>query len=71
MTLHSLDLILTFVGGLATALVLGFLARRIKLPPILGYLVAGLIIGPYTPGFVANRPMAEQLAEKGTPATDS
>ncbi len=63
--MHNIDLVLTFAGGLATALVLGLLAHRMKLPPILGYLVAGLLIGPYTPGFVADRRIAEQLAEIG------
>ncbi len=63
--MHNADLILTLAAGLAVALVLGLLAHRAKLPTILGYLVAGLLIGPYTPGFVANRQMAMQLAEIG------
>lgn len=63
--MHNVDLILTLTAGLAVALVFGFAALRLKLPPILGYLVAGIAIGPYTPGFVANRPLAEQLAEVG------
>jgi monovalent cation:H+ antiporter-2, CPA2 family len=62
---HNLDLILTLAAGLAVALVFGLLAHRAKLPTILGYLVAGLLIGPHTPGFVANRQMAQQLAEIG------
>ena len=63
--MHSLDLILTLAGGLGTALVFGFATHRAGLSPIVGYLVAGLLVGPYTPGFVADRHMAEQLAEVG------
>jgi K+:H+ antiporter len=63
--MHSLDLILTLTGGLTAALVFGFISHRLGLSPILGYLFAGLLVGPYTPGFVADRHMAEQLAEVG------
>ena len=63
--MHSLDLIFTLAGGLGCALVFGFLTHRIGLSPIVGYLFAGLLVGPYTPGFVADRHMAEQLAEVG------
>jgi monovalent cation:H+ antiporter-2, CPA2 family len=62
---HNADLILTLTAALTAALGLGFLALRLKLPPIVGYLLAGLLIGPHTPGFVANRQLAEQLAEVG------
>ena len=62
---HNIDLILTFTAGLTVALVLGLLALRLKLPPIVGYLLGGVILGPYTPGFVAHREFAEQLAEIG------
>lgn len=55
--------ILTF--GLATASLLGYLAQKMKLSPILGYLLSGYIIGPYSPGFVADLELAEQLAEIG------
>jgi CPA2 family monovalent cation:H+ antiporter-2 len=61
----SHDVILTFSGGLAAALVLGFFAQRIGLTPIIGYLLAGIAVGPYTPGFVASREVAEQFAEIG------
>ncbi len=61
----SHDVILTFSGGLAAALVLGFLAQRIGLTPIIGYLLAGIAVGPFTPGFVASREVAEQFAEIG------
>src|SRR5213593_2803854 len=60
-----LDLILTLTGGLAAALALGYLTHRLGLSPIVGYLLGGIAVGPYTPGFVANRALAEQLAEVG------
>jgi CPA2 family monovalent cation:H+ antiporter-2 len=63
--MHELSVLLTFTGGLAGALVLGFLAHKLKLSPIIGYLLAGVAVGPFTPGFVANRAIAEQLAEIG------
>jgi len=63
--MHNLQLILTLTAALTVALVLGFLALRLKLPPIVGYLLAGVMIGPHTPGFVADRELAEQLAEVG------
>ncbi|HET7219967.1 MAG TPA: cation:proton antiporter [Vicinamibacterales bacterium] len=63
--MHSLDLIVTLAGGLAAALAFGFVTHRIGLSPIVGYLMAGLLVGPHTPGFVADRHMAEQLAEVG------
>ncbi len=63
--MHDLGILLTFSGGLTAALVLGFLAHRIKVSPIVGYLLAGVIVGPFTPGYVANRAVAEQFAEIG------
>lgn len=63
--MHNLDLILTLTGGLAAALILGYITQRLKLSPIVGYLLAGLVVGPNTPGFVANQQLAEQLAEVG------
>src|SRR5215471_7605098 len=63
--MHNLELILTLTGGLATALVLGYLTHRVGLSPIVGYLLAGVVVGPHTPGFVANPHLAEQLAEVG------
>lgn len=62
---QHLDLILTLTGGLTAALVLGLLTQKLKLSPIVGYLLAGLIVGPFTPGFVANERIAEQCAEIG------
>jgi CPA2 family monovalent cation:H+ antiporter-2 len=63
--MYHLDLILTLTGGLAAALIFGYLTQRLGLSPIVGYLVGGIAVGPYTPGFVANRALAEQLAEVG------
>ncbi len=63
--MQNLDVILTFTGGLAGALALGYGAVRLKLSPIVGYLLAGVALGPFTPGFVANRVIAEQFAEIG------
>src|SRR5215813_12637672 len=63
--MHSLDLLLTLTGGLAGALVLGYVTQRIGLSPIVGYLLAGVLVGPNTPGFVVNTVLAEQFAEVG------
>jgi CPA2 family monovalent cation:H+ antiporter-2 len=63
--MHNLDLILTLTGGLAAALVCGYLTHRLKLSPIVGYLLAGIVVGPHTPGFNANQGLAEQFAEIG------
>ena len=63
--MENLDLILTLTGGLAAALALGYVTHRLGLSPIVGYLLAGIVVGPHTPGFVANRHLADQLAEIG------
>src|SRR5687767_11447983 len=63
--MHSFDLILTLTGGLAAALVFGYLTQRVGLSPIVRYLLAGVAVGPNTPGFVADVGLAEQLAEVG------
>lgn len=62
---HELPLITTIAAALGLALVLGFLAARLRLPALVGYLVAGIVIGPFTPGFVADMQLASQLAEIG------
>jgi len=62
---HDISLITTLAAGFGVALILGFIAERIKLPALVGYLVAGIIIGPATPGFVADIHTASQLAEVG------
>src|SRR3954469_11047035 len=61
----NIDLILTLAGCLAAALVFGYVTQRLGLSPIVGYLLAGVAVGPYTPGFEANRELAEQLSEVG------
>ena len=63
--MHESNLILTLTGSLAAALALGYVTHRLRLSPIIGYLLAGLLVGPYTPGFVADRPLASELAEVG------
>ncbi|CAN7491473.1 Kef family K(+) transporter [Acidovorax sp. LjRoot74] len=62
---HSVTLIHTIAAALGLALALGFLATRLRLPALVGYLLAGVVIGPFTPGFVADAAMASQLAEIG------
>jgi K+:H+ antiporter len=62
---HHVPLIATIAAGLAVAFLLGFLASRLRLPPIIGYLLAGIVVGPFTPGFVADMNLAPQLAELG------
>ncbi len=60
-----LTLINTIAAGLGLALIFGFLCTKARLPALVGYLLAGVIIGPYTPGFVADAEIAAQLAEIG------
>jgi CPA2 family monovalent cation:H+ antiporter-2 len=62
---HSISLITTLAAGFGLALLLGFLAVKLKLPALVGYLLAGIAIGPATPGFVADAQIASQLAEVG------
>jgi monovalent cation:H+ antiporter-2, CPA2 family len=62
---HSVTLISTVAAGLGLALIMGFIAARLKLPVLVGYLTAGIIIGPATPGFVADVELSSQLAEIG------
>ena len=62
---HSVALISTLAAGLGLALVIGLIATRLQLPPLVGYLIAGIIIGPATPGFVADIELSSQLAELG------
>jgi CPA2 family monovalent cation:H+ antiporter-2 len=63
--MDSHALINNLVGAIALAFVLGFTAQRLSLSPILGYLVAGIVVGPYTPGFVGDSGLALQFAEIG------
>ena len=62
---HGLSTILILTVGFLLASFLAYVAQRFKLPIILGYLVAGYLIGPYSPGFVGDLAIAEQLAEVG------
>jgi CPA2 family monovalent cation:H+ antiporter-2 len=62
---HSAPLISTLVFGLVLAFGFGLVAQLFKLPPLIGYLLAGIAIGPFTPGFVADQSVANQLAEIG------
>ncbi|HVI98550.1 MAG TPA: YbaL family putative K(+) efflux transporter [Sphingomonas sp.] len=62
---HHTPLIATIVGGLVIAFVFGALAHRLRVPPIVGYLLAGVIVGPFTPGYVADAHLANELAEIG------
>jgi CPA2 family monovalent cation:H+ antiporter-2 len=62
---HDVTLITTIAAGLGLALIMGFLATRIGVPPLVGYLVAGILAGPATPGFVADMELTSQLAEIG------
>ncbi|WP_043159869.1 YbaL family putative K(+) efflux transporter [Bradyrhizobium sp. Ai1a-2] len=63
--LHDTPLIATIVAGLGLAFVFGALAQRFRLPPLVGYLLAGVAAGPFTPGFVADQSLATELAELG------
>ena len=62
---HATELIAIIALGLVIAFVFGMLAQRLRLPPLVGYLVAGIAIGPFTPGFVGDQKLAGQLAEIG------
>jgi|JI10StandDraft_1071094.scaffolds.fasta_scaffold11942_13 CPA2 family monovalent cation:H+ antiporter-2 len=62
---HDLPLVTTIATGLGLAFVFGLIATKLRIPPIVGYLVAGVVIGPHTPGFEADVHLAEQLAEIG------
>ena len=62
---HEIHLISTIAAAFGFAMLLGLLAARLKLPPLLGYLLAGIMIGPFTPGFVGDLGLAAQLAEIG------
>lgn len=62
---HQTPLIATLVAGLGLAFVFGVIAQRLRLSPLVGYLLAGVMLGPFTPGFVADQALAPQLAEIG------
>ena len=62
---HASSLIATIVAGLGLAFILGTIANRLRISPLVGYLLAGVVVGPFTPGFIANQELAPQLAEIG------
>lgn len=62
---HDVSLIATLAAGFGLALIFGYIATRFRMPPLVGYLLAGILIGPTTPGFVADMGLAAQLAEIG------
>ena len=62
---HNLSLIFTLASGLTVALILGYIAQKIKLSPLVGYLIAGILVSPHSPGIVANIGIAQQCAEIG------
>ncbi|WP_375409990.1 YbaL family putative K(+) efflux transporter [uncultured Methylobacterium sp.] len=62
---HQTPLIATLVAGLGLAFIFGVIAQRLRLSPLVGYLLAGVMLGPFTPGFVADQALAPQLAEIG------
>ena len=62
---HATPLLTTIVGGLVLAFVLGAIANRLRMSPLLGYLLAGVVVGPFTPGINADPALAQELAEIG------
>jgi CPA2 family monovalent cation:H+ antiporter-2 len=62
---HQFDVIVTLTAGLGAALLCGLAAQQMRIAPVVGYLVAGILIGPFTPGLVAQRAVADQFAEIG------
>ena len=62
---HHTPLVTTIVAALSLAWVFAAVAHRLRLPPVVGYLLAGILIGPFTPGYVADQNLANQLAELG------
>ena len=63
--MNAHPLISTLVGGFVVAFIFGTIANRLHVAPIVGYLLAGIVVGPFTPGFVADASLAPELAEVG------
>jgi CPA2 family monovalent cation:H+ antiporter-2 len=63
--MHDLSIIITLAGGLAVALVFGWATQRLGLSTLVGYMLAGIVVGPHTPGFVADAALAAQMSEIG------
>jgi CPA2 family monovalent cation:H+ antiporter-2 len=62
---HRTPLITTIVAGLGLAFIFGAIAHRLRVPSRVGYLLAGVVVGPFTPGYVADQVQAPELAEIG------
>jgi CPA2 family monovalent cation:H+ antiporter-2 len=62
---HDLPLVTTLAIGMSAAFVCGLIASKLRIPPIVGYLIAGVLVGPYTPGFHVDVGIAEELSEIG------
>src|SRR5437763_9415628 len=62
---HESSLIATIVSGIGLAFIFGTIANRLRISPLVGYLLAGVVVGPFTPGFIADQVLAPQLAEIG------
>src|ERR1043165_4159727 len=62
---HDTPLITIIVAGLCLAFIFASIAQRFRIPPLVGYLLAGVVVGPFTPGFVADADLASELAEIG------
>src|SRR5574339_363436 len=63
--MHDLSIIVTLAGGLAVALAFGWATQRLGLSTLVGYMLAGIVVGPHTPGFVADAALASQMSEIG------
>ncbi|HEX5008293.1 MAG TPA: cation:proton antiporter, partial [Hyphomonadaceae bacterium] len=62
---HHTPLLATIAAGIGLAFILGLIANRFRISPLVGYLLAGVVVGPFTPGFVADQDLANELAEIG------
>ena len=62
---HVTPLLGIIIGGLVLAFILGAIAHRLRMSPLIGYLLAGIVVGPFTPGYVAHQGLANELAELG------
>ena len=60
--MNAYPLISILVGGFVVAFIFGIIANRLRIAPIVGYLLAGIVVGPFTPGFVADGSLAHELA---------
>src|SRR3954452_12322503 len=63
--LHHTPLVAIIASGLGLAFVMGVVAHRLRISPLVGYILAGVVVGPFTPGFIADQALASELAEIG------